>query len=59
MAYPVFQSLLTDYIWMLLLQRIILKVPVLMLLYLILDNLYGYFSCLEDLFGRSGITPVI
>ena len=40
MTSPVFQSLQVDHIWMiLLLQIIISKVPVLMLLYLIVDHL--------------------
>ena len=47
----VFQSLLVDHIWMqLLLQRIFSKVPVLMLLYLIVDRLYRCFSCCRGLF---------
>ena len=40
MTYTVFQSLLVDHIWMvLLLQRIFLEVSVVMLLYLIADHL--------------------
>ena len=46
----VFQSLLVDHICMqLLLQRIFSKVPVLMLLYLIVDRLYRCFSCCRGL----------
>ena len=40
MTYPVFQSLLVDHIWMLLLlQRIFSEVPVLMLFYLMVEHL--------------------
>ena len=40
MTQPVFQFLLMDHIWMLLLlQRIVLEVPALMLLYFIVDHL--------------------
>ena len=49
----VYYTFLMDHIWMLLLlQRIFSEVPVLMLLYLILDNLYGCFSCFRGLFWK-------
>ena len=51
MTYPVFQSLLVGHIWMLLLlQRIFTEVPVLILLYLILDQSYECFSSFRELF---------
>ena len=51
MTWLVFQSLLVDHIWMLLLlQRIFSEVPVLTLLYSIVDHLYGRFSCFRGLF---------
>ena len=51
MTQLVFQSLLMNQIWMLLLlQRVFSEVPVLILLYLILDHLYGSFSCFRRLF---------
>ena len=60
MTQPVFQSLLVDHIWMLLLlQKIFSEVPVLMLLYPIVDHLHGCFSCFRWLFSRSRISPVI
>ena len=51
MTWPVFQSLLVDNIWiLLLLRKIFWKFPVLMLIYLILDHLYGCFSCFRWLY---------
>ena len=51
MTQPVFQSLLVDHIWMLLLlQRIFWEDPVLVLLYLIVEHLYECFSCFRVLF---------
>ena len=51
MALPLFQSLLVDHIWMLLLlQKIFSKVPELMLLYLIMGDLCGRLSCFREPF---------
>ena len=59
MALPVFQSLLVDHIWMmLLLQRIFSEVLVL-ILYSIMDQLYGYFSYFRGFFNSSRIPPII
>ena len=53
MTQPVFQFLVMDHVWMsLLFQRIFSEVPVLMLLYSILDHLYGRFSCFRGLFRQ-------
>ena len=53
MTQLVFQSLLVDYIWMLLLLQIIFsEVSVLILLYSIWDHLYGYFSFFRGLFQQ-------
>ena len=50
MKQHVFQSLLVDHIWsLLLLQRIFSEVPVLMLLYSNVDYLHGCFSCFRAL----------
>ena len=51
MTYPVYQYLLVDHIWMLLILQIIFsEVPVLMLLCQIVEHLYGCFSCFRGLF---------
>ena len=51
MTCPVFQSVLVDHIWMLLIfHRIFSEVPVLMLLYLIVGHHDGCFSCFRGLF---------
>ena len=51
MTWPAFQALLVDHIWMLLLfQRIFSEVLVLILLYSIVDHLYGCFSCFRGHF---------
>ena len=54
MTQAVFQYLLMDNIWMLLLlQRIFSEVPVLMLLYLNLDHFYGCFSSFTGPFRQA------
>ena len=59
MTYPVFQSLLVEHICtLLLLQRIFSEVPVLVLLYSTVDDLYGASLVLEDFFNRSRILPI-
>ena len=56
MTRPVFQSLLVDHIWMLLLfQRISEEGQVLMILYLIVDHLYVASPVLEDFSSWSRI----
>ena len=51
MAWPVFQFLLVDHIWiLLLLHKIFLEDPVLKVLYLIVDQLYGCLSCFRGLY---------
>ena len=51
MTLPDFQSLLVEHMWMLLLlQKIFSKVPVLTLLYSIVDHLYGCLCCFKELF---------
>ena len=60
MTQPVFQSLLVDHIWMLLLfQRMFWEGQVLMLLYLIVDNLYDTSPGLEDFSSWSRILPIV
>ena len=60
MTQPVFQSLLADHIWMLLLfQRIFWEGLVLMLLHLIIDHLYDASLDLEDFSSWSRIPPLI
>ena len=57
MTWPVFQSLLVEHIWMLLLlQTIFWEGTVLMLLYLIVDHLHGCFSCFRGLFQQFQIS---
>ena len=56
MTWPVFQSLLVDHIWiLLLLKKIFWEGPVLKLLHLIVDHLFGCLSC----FSRSRIQHII
>ena len=60
MTQPVFQSLLMDHIWMLLLfQRMFWDGQVLMLLYLIVDHLYDASIVSEDFSRWSRIPPII
>ena len=60
MTQPVFQSLLVDHIWMVLLfQRTFWEGQVLMLSYLIVDHLYDASLVLEDFFSWSRIPPII
>ena len=54
MTQPVFQSLLVDHIWMLLLlQRTFTEGPELMLLHLVVDHFYGCFPYFRGLFQQA------